>query len=136
MLRHCCGNAVAMPTQHSTSQHITFLAFGNGYLRATYVPYPREDSMKYFVPKTAKLKKRAHIWFGRETACRLSSTGGLNPRRYMVVDSPGEREICQMCQNVFSRNRHRVASSDSTRVVWGESWDDVPQSSLAQGTLL
>lgn len=81
--------------------------------------------IRYFVPKKQTLKKRAHLWTGRETVCRLSSTGGLNPRRYMVADDPGERELCLMCETVFAKDKRKVVHSNAKRVTWGESWDDV-----------
>lgn len=79
---------------------------------------------KYFVPKRNGGKKRAHIWLGKETACRLSSTGGLNPRRYMVADSPGNREICTMCETNAAKRKPQLQASNAKRVVWGDTWED------------
>jgi hypothetical protein len=51
----------------------------------------------------------------------MSSTGGLNPRRYMVADSPGARDVCAMCQiNAAKPLRHQPQ-----QVTWADSWDDV-----------
>ena len=53
----------------------------------------------YLIPQKG-LKKRAHIWNGADTACRMASTGGLKMDRYTVSDMTEGREVCQMCQNV------------------------------------
>ncbi len=79
--------------------------------------------IRYFVPKKLSARKRAHLWTGRETVCRLSSTGGLNPSRYMVADDAGEREICLMCETVFAKDKRKVVHSNPRRVTWGNSWD-------------
>lgn len=55
------------------------------YLQATFL-VPRRGA-----------KKRAHIWVGRDTLCRMASTGGLNPRRYAVQQHPDNRQLCFMC---------------------------------------
>lgn len=81
--------------------------------------------IRYFVSKNAKSKKRAHIWIGRDTACRMASTGGLNSRKYMVADSLGDRTVCVMCAHNFAKDSRGVAASNPKRVVWDESWDDV-----------
>jgi hypothetical protein len=82
---------------------------------------------RYFVPKN-KLhrKKAAHIWTGRDTLCRMASTGGLNRKRYEVSDDPGERFICQICSGLDARmpNRKRPAPRQ-VGVVWEDSWESV-----------
>ena len=74
--------------------------------------------LRYFVPKGTKGKKRAHIWIGRDTACRMASTGGLSMRKYMVADSPDERSVCYMCEVNFAKDSRGIAASNPKRVVW------------------
>lgn len=43
----------------------------------------------------------AHYWDGRDTACKMWSTGGLNKnRKWAVHATPGNHPICTMCANV------------------------------------
>jgi hypothetical protein len=51
--------------------------------------------MLYLIHKSHK--KRAHIWNGADTVCRLHSTGGIPKSKYRVADEPGPREVCQLC---------------------------------------
>jgi hypothetical protein len=44
-----------------------------------------------------------HIWNGRDTACRMASTGGLKLTGYEVCDVPGDRELCQMCERKYNQ---------------------------------
>ena len=45
-------------------------------------------------------KVAAHIWDGKDTACRMWTTGGMRQEKgYTVSDEPGERRICLMCKN-------------------------------------
>jgi hypothetical protein len=51
-----------------------------------------------FLCRTRKRKNAAHVWIGKDTACRMYSTGGLGSRHgFEIVDSPGERSVCTMC---------------------------------------
>lgn len=46
-------------------------------------------------------KKGAHIWTGRDTLCRMYSTGGLGKkplRHYEIDDAPKGRKVCGMCR--------------------------------------
>lgn len=45
-------------------------------------------------------KRRAHIWTGADTACRLYATGGLVQAKYTVAESSHGRAVCYMCSNV------------------------------------
>lgn len=56
----------------------------------------------YLVPKEGT-KKAAHIWDGRDTACRMASTGGLSASGYTVTDSPGPRRVCALCKEKWGR---------------------------------
>lgn len=56
--------------------------------------------MKFLVAKNPESKKKAHLWDDGDTYCRMYSTGGMGKKKYHVVDST-ERDVCQMCQNVF-----------------------------------
>lgn len=48
---------------------------------------------------------KAHVWIdgdiGKDTACRMWSTGGLRRDRYRVLDQRGLHQICWNCQNVL-----------------------------------
>jgi hypothetical protein len=50
-----------------------------------------------------KNKSAAHYWDGRDTFCRLFSTGGLTKRKQEVFNDPMGKPICLMCQNVQQR---------------------------------
>lgn len=46
-------------------------------------------------------RNSAHYWNGKDTLCRLWSTGGMNPRRkWIVAPDPQGHPICTMCINV------------------------------------
>ena len=42
----------------------------------------------------------AHIWYGKDTACRMYSTGGLTKSKYAVTKGSCGLSICTMCSNV------------------------------------
>lgn len=65
--------------------------------------------MKYLVRKSGN--GPAHYWNGQDTACRMASTGGLTPRKYVVRDSSNGRPICQMCQSVSRRADKQKSTS-------------------------
>lgn len=46
---------------------------------------------------------KAHHWDGKDTKCRMASSGGLSPRKYEVSEETGGRLICHMCTNVVAR---------------------------------
>ena len=54
--------------------------------------------MQYLVSKKGS-KRRSHLWRAGDTACRMASTGGLNPSNYEVVDKlpPDKAMICAIC---------------------------------------
>lgn len=47
-----------------------------------------------------KLSKLAHLWNGKDTWCRLFSTGGLKQENYKVVEQ-NDLPICTMCDNKY-----------------------------------
>ena len=62
--------------------------------------------MKYLIRK--KKAKVAHyvdvgIHGDIDTYCKLYSTGGLNKRKYFVVDDNSDLDICLMCSNVYKK---------------------------------
>jgi hypothetical protein len=59
------------------------------------------DLMYLLNPK--KNKSAAHHWDGRDTLCRLFSTGGLTKHKQEIFNSPMGKPICLMCSNVFRR---------------------------------
>lgn len=55
--------------------------------------------MKYLVAvKPSWKRKKSHLWDGKDTLCRLYSTGGIAGEKYMLSDSPREAGICQLCR--------------------------------------
>lgn len=46
----------------------------------------------------------AHIWDGKDSACRMYSTGGLPKRKYAYAISSDTRRICRNCVNVLGHN--------------------------------
>jgi hypothetical protein len=63
---------------------------------------PPEQKQKFLVRRKGGAKTRAHLWVGNDTSCRMYSTGGLRPSRYVITETT-DREICQMCRNVSER---------------------------------
>jgi hypothetical protein len=49
------------------------------------------------------LKVKAHVWNGKDTACRMASTGGLKMSRFEVCETPGTHEVCHMCAEVEAK---------------------------------
>lgn len=60
-----------------------------------------------------KKNGRAHLWDGRDTICRMHSTGGLTPNRYEVTDGAEGLKICHMCNTMWkgreNATEHRLA---------------------------
>ena len=57
----------------------------------------------YLLRKRLTAKSVAHIWTGSDTACRMYSTGGLNPKKYKLSKESYDLKICTMCRNVQER---------------------------------
>lgn len=57
-----------------------------------------------FLFNELKPKGKYHLWDGRDTACRLWSTGGINQARagWHTVDVPPARALCHTCQEAAS----------------------------------
>ncbi len=47
-----------------------------------------------------KAKSAAHYWDGKDTLCRMYSTGGLSKRKQQIFNDPMGKPICSMCVNV------------------------------------
>lgn len=60
--------------------------------------------MSKYLIHTKSPKRRAHIWNGQDTSCRMASTGGLILDKYVVLDDADGREICQMCKNAIVKS--------------------------------
>ena len=56
--------------------------------------------MKYLYNPN-KTKHAAHLWDDGDTYCKMYSTGGMTKKKKQVFDSPSDRRVCQMCQNVW-----------------------------------
>ena len=71
-------------------------------------------------------KKVAHIWTGKDTACRLWSTGGITSKnKYRITEEPKKSKICNMCRIVFEKNTfsekrecERVEAYEAGLVLW------------------
>ena len=57
----------------------------------------------YLIPKNIAAKKKAHLWDDVDTYCKMYSTGGLRKNKYQLVENKKDREVCQMCINVFKQ---------------------------------
>lgn len=62
-----------------------------------------ETDITYLVRK--KKSTVAHIWTGRDTACRMYSTGGLVKRKYELSASSRNLPTCAMCAAVLNRKQ-------------------------------
>lgn len=53
-----------------------------------------------YLLNTKKRKSKAHFWNGKDTACKMWSTGGMNQRRdgYVILTDHHGKEICNMCR--------------------------------------
>lgn len=56
--------------------------------------------------------KVAHLWLGRDTACRMYSTGGMRTKRYVVSNDRRDLPICTMCLAVTQRGAPADPDSD------------------------
>ena len=52
--------------------------------------------MEYLI--RSRKPKVIHIWNGKDTACRLYSTGGLVKDRYIALSNPPNLPVCTMCK--------------------------------------
>ena len=57
--------------------------------------------MKYLV-NLNKENSKAHIWDEGDSYCKMYSTGGMRKKRYKVFEDTQNKEVCQMCQNVWN----------------------------------
>jgi hypothetical protein len=55
--------------------------------------------------KAAAHLLRANDGENRDSYCRMYSTGGMRQAKYEISNTSGHRRICQMCQNVFEREK-------------------------------
>ena len=67
---------------------------------------------RYLVMKNGE-KNKAHILNGRDTVCRMLSTGGLkiNSKKTMIVSEPTDAGICLLCQqkmNKYTREEYAL----------------------------
>ena len=62
------------------------------------------ETYMYLTRKTRTGK--AHYWNGLDTACRMYSTGGMNPKRYAPIEEIGNQPICTMCKQVRKTGRY------------------------------
>jgi hypothetical protein len=70
----------------------------------------------YLIRSKGKVKT-AHIWEGKDTACRMWSTGGMSHKRaYELYDAPYGLSVCTMCANVHG-NATREDPPDLVRLV-------------------
>lgn len=48
--------------------------------------------------------KRAHIWVGDDTLCRMASTGTVDQQNYLLSDESRGVQICHMCKGLSDRH--------------------------------
>ncbi len=52
-----------------------------------------------FLIRNRGKKQKAHIWLGKDTACKMWSTGGLKASGFDLHDDPQGKDVCTMCCN-------------------------------------
>ena len=82
------------------SQNTRYLRFSDGRPMGKTA---RKELMN-FLFNGLKSNGKYHYWDGRDTACRLWSTGGINQARagWEVVPTPPARPLCHMCKESAS----------------------------------
>ena len=78
--------------------------------------------MKYLISKKGNKKKqrRAHLWDGEDTQCRMFSTGKWNLNNFILSENDYELETCFMCKTVLDKKK--IFFSES--VVFNEEFTD------------
>ena len=72
--------------------------------------------MIYLTHSKAKKKYVAHIWTGKDTVCRMWSTGGLKKHMGWVhLDNPAGLKVCAMCRNVSLKPNRSYCENDIQR---------------------
>lgn len=60
--------------------------------------FGKRKPTKFLVPY--KSKSKVHLWDGKDTLCRMASTGGVDPLRYRVMKKNPGRGVCANCSMV------------------------------------
>lgn len=61
-----------------------------------------EWSGEYLVSRNST-SRRAHLWTGFDTVCRMYGTKGLRKKKYVVQPDANEQAVCSMCEIVSRR---------------------------------
>ena len=48
-------------------------------------------------------KQKAHIWTGKDTVCRMWSTGGMKQKSFTVNKTTLGKDLCLMCSHIGPR---------------------------------
>ena len=48
-------------------------------------------------------KQKAHIWTGKDTVCRMWSTGGMKQESFTVNKTTLGKDLCLMCSHIGPR---------------------------------
>ena len=62
------------------------------------------ETSGYLIRRLRYTAKVAHVWTGRDTACRMWSTGGLRKDKYEYSVGSDDLPICTQCLAVASRS--------------------------------
>jgi hypothetical protein len=95
--------------------------------------------MEYLIRARGKRSANAaaHLWDGKDTVCRMASTGGLGRnwgKKYTIVEDRGNHRICSMCQTVSTGKVPRLTPRKD-QVVWHEdlTWADIERIEKERG---
>lgn len=71
----------------------------------------------------------AHAWTGRDTACRMYSTGGLRKYKYEYAVATGDRPMCANCVREMgydpTEGQPKAAVRRRYMAFTDEEWDEV-----------
>ena len=66
-----------------------------------------EMSTGVYLAKKRK-SKVVHLWTGKDTVCRMYSTGGIKSAEYEIITNTLGRNICTMCSQIAIKNKLNV----------------------------
>ncbi len=117
------GNLLAL--KHREAYRVTLILNGKYFLHQNCfhslseavnllkkVEVKREINLEYWVPAIVRekqflirnrgKKQKAHIWLGKDTACKMWSTGGLKVSGFDLHEDTQDKDICTMCRNAVT----------------------------------
>jgi hypothetical protein len=67
--------------------------------------YPTSPAQIKWLCRRIRTTNKAHVWLGKDTACRMWSTGGMGDRSAWKVCAErfNDEAICSLCQDAMNR---------------------------------